>query len=334
MIQKFSINLWDNAEYDYPEAYGFCPNITGYLHEQEEGKSYPCILVIPGGGYCVVAPQEAEIVALKFYGLGYNAFVLTYTVNLTRMTPLKQRALYDAARAVRLLRFHAKEWGIRENQIVLCGFSAGGHLAGSLCVHYDDVEEKEEKLQKFSCRPDAAILCYPVITTGKWADRPVFSCLLGDEATKEELSYMSLEQHVTSDTPPCFLWHTRTDETVPVENSLLMRDALVQVNIPCECHIFSNGHHGFSLADETYASGNFGTPYTLLQAEYLVKAIKEGKTSLPKEKKEELLNEFDQERKPQDAKPFHDVPNQEVAAWPMLADSWIRALFGNEKNNS
>ena len=93
-MRQERVNVWNANEYDYPASYGFIPNIHTYIHED---KARPAILVIPGGGYWFVSCREGEIVAKEFYDRGYNTFVLTYTVNLLDMHPLKMQALRDAA---------------------------------------------------------------------------------------------------------------------------------------------------------------------------------------------------------------------------------------------
>lgn len=201
--------IWEPEEYFYEHAFGFIPNVRSYLHEDHVERS--CILVVPGGGYRVVSPTEGELVARKFYEKGYQAFVLTYTVNYLETAPLKRRPLQDISRAVRYIRSRAEEFAVTKNELAVCGFSAGGHLCASLCVHYGDVWDASEKYGKISNRPDAAILSYPVITSGKKAHRGSFLALLGADAKPEELEYMSLERHVTEQTPPCFLWATATD---------------------------------------------------------------------------------------------------------------------------
>ena len=71
------MNLWIKEEYSYPVIGDFLPALTSYVHE--DGKNHPAFVVVPGGGYCVVSATEGELVALKFYHKGFNAFVVTYT---------------------------------------------------------------------------------------------------------------------------------------------------------------------------------------------------------------------------------------------------------------
>ncbi len=267
MIKKKHL-IWDEGEYSYDGACGFKPNIYVYLHEEE---IRPCIIIAPGGGYAVVSPEEAEIVALKFYEMGYHSVVLTYTTNLLANHPLKLQPLQDLSRTVRYVRSHAEEWNIDETKVFLCGFSAGAHLCGSLCVHWMDI--KDDKYMDVSNRPTGAILCYPLITSGIYAHKESFTALLGDCATEEELNYMSLEKWVSDATPPMFLWHTATDELVNVENSYLMVKALKESGVLYECHIFPKGRHGLSLANERWANREFGEEYTLEQTMCVIEQI-------------------------------------------------------------
>ena len=226
--------IWKEGEYSYPAAYGFTPVIVSYVHEDERIR--PCMLVVPGGGYRYVSSSEADPAARTFYAAGYNVFVLTYTVNYLD-EPLKLQPLMDIARTVRILRYHAGACRIDPARVVVCGFSAGAHLCASLCVHYPDISDPDPKYENISARPDAAVLSYPVITSGKYAHRDSFLALLGPDADKKELEYMSLEDHVTDDMPPCFLWQTATDDSVPVENSYLFALACRKAGVPFSHHV-------------------------------------------------------------------------------------------------
>lgn len=272
MLRK-TIDLWETGEYTYPCAGEFLPNITAYLHDDE--KIRPAAIVVPGGAYEFVSPTEGEIVAMKFYEAGYQAFVLTYTTNMFRLAPLKKQPLRDISRAVRCVRKNAEELHIIDHKVVCCGFSAGAHLTGSLAVHYGDEDLKEEPWQEVSNRPDAVILSYPVITSGEKAHRLSFELLLGAEASEEELTWASLEKQVTPDTPPTFLWQTFTDQTVPVDNSILFAKECRSVGVPCEIHLFMEGKHGMSLANEDWAENRLGDEsiYTMLQQWQTMKTL-------------------------------------------------------------
>jgi len=212
------------------------------------------VLVCPGGGYVNRAPHEAEPIARRFNACGFHAFVVHY-----RVSPHRHPApLLDASRALRLIRAHADEWRVDPARIAVCGFSAGGHLAASLGVHYgmdvlntgDTAGVSGVALDAFSARPDALILGYPVITSGEFGHRGCFETLLGPDAAPEMLRLMSLELQVTPETPPTFLWHTAEDGGVPVENSLLFAMALHKHNVPFELHVYPYGHHGVGLSPE------------------------------------------------------------------------------------
>lgn len=197
-------------------------------HEIDTNRQHPAMLIFPGGGYCNVSDREGEPLALACLSRGYSAFVLRYSVGPDKKYPIQ---LKQAEAALRYIRQHAREWNLHPQKITVMGFSAGGHLAGNLAT-------------AGTIRPNAAILCYPVITAGEYAHRDSFIALGKD---------VSLETCVDENTPPTFLWHTANDGLVPVENSLLMATALQKQKIPFELHVFQNGPHGLALCNEQTA---------------------------------------------------------------------------------
>lgn len=251
------IPLWNQEEYCCPTKGVFVPFIAGYLHKE---GGHPAMLIVPGGAYSMVAAGEGEIVAKRFYEEGFDAYVLVYTCALFEGHPVGNQPLRDIAKAVYLIRKR------NEGKLVVCGFSAGGHLAASIGVHWNDpeiapIEAEESKM----LRPDAEILCYPVITSGEYAHKDSFLALYGPDATEQQLHYASVEKNVTESTPPTFLWHTVTDADVPMENSLCYAAAFKRAKIPFELHLFADGPHGYSLADEKWARGEYGSFYTMEQ---------------------------------------------------------------------
>lgn len=317
--------IWREWEYSYPAAYGFRPIIVSYIHEDK--KVRPCMLVVPGGGYRYVSSTEADPVARTFYAAGYNVFVLAYTVNYLD-EPLKLQPLMDIARAVRIIRYHAEKCSVDPDKMAVCGFSAGAHLCASLCVHYSDISDPDPKYVPISARPDAAVLGYPVITSGEYAHKDSFTALLGADAGEKELEYMSLEKHVTDDMPPCFLWQTASDESVPVENSYLFAMACRKAGVPFAHHVFSEGIHGMSVATEEWLEGCYGTPYTLEQIDRLTEAIEQGATPYPTEKAEEIRTAFSGKR--DGGKKWDPEIKQrlkglldEVGMWTKLAEKWL-----------
>ncbi|WP_455619277.1 alpha/beta hydrolase [Eisenbergiella sp.] len=323
-MKKETLVIWQKGEYQYPLAFGFVPNLVSYIHEEGE-QARPCMLVVPGGAYCVVSPTEGEIVAMEFYEKGYNAFVLTYTTNPLMLEPLKDQPMRDLSRAIRFLRSRAGEFCIDSNRLVICGFSAGGHLSASVCVHFADIVD--EAYEGISNRPDAAILSYPVITSGEKAHQGSIQALLGSDATAEELYYMSLETQVTENTPPCFLWQTATDEAVPVENSYLFAQALREKSIAFAHHVFSCGKHGLSLANEKWAAGDYGEPYTMKQTLAIAENVRNGNLAVPKEMKDSFLSQFDMSEEEKAAADQKKV-NEEAVIWPALAHQWLKTVLG------
>jgi acetyl esterase/lipase len=222
--------------------------------EMRPNEKRPVILMCPGGGYEMTSDREAEPMAMQFLAMGYHVAILRYSVCPVRYPA----ALLQVAESVLYLKEHADEYHIDPEKIVVQGCSAGGHLAANYGIAWNSpfltklmgMENDPERL----CVA-GLLLCYPVITSGEKAYEESFRNLLGEqyEEKKEELS---LENQVTPDTPPTFLWHTATDETVPVENSLYFFQACLQQGVSAELHIYPVGGHGLSLANEETCRAN------------------------------------------------------------------------------
>lgn len=320
--------LYEEGEYSYPAAYGFVPFLHSYLHEDEEVR--PVMIIAPGGGYRFVSPSEGEIVARSFYEKGWQCFVLTYSINMLDLCALNEQPLHDISRAVRFVRKNAARFFADPEKLAVTGFSAAGHLCASLAVHYQDDIETNPEYSSISNKPQAAVLSYPVITSGEYAHRDSFTALLGNDATEEMLHYMSLETQVTADTVPCFLWQTATDELVPVENSILMAAALKEKGIPFAHHVFTDGAHGISVATQDWADHKYAPHYTMAQTFALAEAVERGEIPLPEDEKARftgMLSFFKGEIPQEIADQFRSYPNPEAAVWPVLADQWLRKIF-------
>ncbi len=197
----------------------------------------PTVIICPGGAYAWRSPREGMPVAREFEKAGFRTRVLEYDVReKPEDPPLGLRPVSQLSSAVGTAR---RESG--GAPVLVCGFSAGGHLAATLGVHW-----KQMNLE----RPDALILGYPVITA-----HPPFchEMSVNNLCGENERDKFSLEKQVTGDVPPVFLWHTAADESVPVENSLLFAGALSRAKVPFELHIYPYGGHGLSLATEEVA---------------------------------------------------------------------------------
>lgn len=208
------------------------------------------VVVCPGGGYHFLSEREAEPIAKKFLAAGLNVFILRYTVGEGARN---YRPLIQVSLAIKHIRENAETYHVDPRYVYTCGFSAGGHLAGSAGTLWNLPELKPYlgDAPEGINRPTGMILSYPVITGGRYAHRGSFDNLLGQKTngTEPELDAYSLEKHVGAHTCPAFIWHTFTDRTVPVQNALMMAEAMTNAGIPFELHIFPEGNHGLSLAN-------------------------------------------------------------------------------------
>lgn len=221
--------------------------LTGYLRDETtEMPAYnirPAVLILPGGGYERCSAREADPVAMQFLQAGYQVFTLLYTVS---PAPLRWQPLIDAAGAILHLRRNATRLRVDPLKIAVCGFSAGGHLAGSTAILWDAEPVRSTLgICGEEARPDAVILGYPVVTSGPFAHKGSFDRLAGSDETLR--AALRLENHVQEDLPPFFLWHTVDDATVPVQNTLLLAQALTEHHVPYELHLFPHGVHGSSI---------------------------------------------------------------------------------------
>lgn len=261
------------------ERYPDC-TLTTYVSDDDNELNMPprrAMIVCPGGGYRFLSNRENEPVAKFYFNAGMNVFVLRYSVGdkATNYAPL-----IEAALAIKHVREHAEEYNIDPDYVFICGFSAGGHLAASSGILWNIPEVKSAlgDCPEGINRPTGMVLSYPVITAGPKAHKGSIDHLCGDpEAPQDERDKYSLELYVGETTPPAFIWHTFSDKTVPVENSLLLVSAMTEHKIPYEIHIFPEGVHGLSLANkETWGQvENKLVPHVQCWAELSVKWINE-----------------------------------------------------------
>ncbi len=217
-------------------------------------KTRPAVVVCPGGGYYLCSDREADPIAMCYLAAGYHTFLLRYRIEEEAVYP---NSLVDLCHAMKIIRDHADEWGVDKDKIAVCGFSAGGHLAASLGVHW-----REERIQTAAgctgdeIKPNALILIYPVISTSWMENSPKnLERIIGDGDREQTYKDLNLHTCVSSDTPQSFIAHTFRDRAVPVTDSLKFATALDANKIPFELHIFPNGGHGMSLANDLTPGG-------------------------------------------------------------------------------
>ncbi len=229
------------------------PTLTPFF--PEPGKATGAAMVIcPGGGYLNLAAHEGEVYARWLNDHGIAGFVIKYRLGPAYHHPVM---LQDVTRAVRLVRSKAPEWKIDPKRVGIVGSSAGGHLASTLLTHFDSGDPyARDVVERQSSRPDLGVLCYPVITMGRFTHEGSKENLLGTNASPELVRELSSELQVRKDTPPCFIWATFEDRTVPVENSLQFAAALRQAGVPFALHIYQNGGHGQGLGVRQYRPGD------------------------------------------------------------------------------
>ncbi len=224
------------------------PSFT--VHAPKPEKANGCAVVVcPGGGYGGLAEgYEGHDVGVWLNSFGVTAFVLRY-----RYAPYRHPVpMLDVQRAIRTVRARAQTWKVDPARIGVMGFSAGGHLASTAATHFDNGDPKAaDAIDRAGCRPDFAILVYPVISfTTEYTHKGSRRNLLGADPDPKLVESLSNEKQVTKATPPTFLVHTSGDKTVPAENSVLFYLALRKSGVPAEMHIYEQGRHGFGLAPD------------------------------------------------------------------------------------
>lgn len=270
------IKLWENNN----EV-----TLTSYILDNSQEikiKRRPTVIICPGGGFLMTSDREAEPIAIKFAGEGYNTFVLRYTTHFNKQNidfnnlprgnedSIYPQPLFDLGKAILTVRKNADDWSVDTNKIFVCGFSAGGHLAASLGVHWNDNLLKEKfKVENELFRPNGLILGYPVLDYSLmealklekndkslnefWeiSNKAIFG---EPNPSQEYLKKLSPVNYVSDNTPPTFMWHTASDGLVSVRNSLNFATELSKKEIPYELHIFENGGHGLALCNEVTAN--------------------------------------------------------------------------------
>ncbi len=243
LTKTFQIPLLEDRPMAYLIAY-----VAGTSESLPFNDKRKAMLIIPGGAYWLQSDGEADPVAHFFLSAGYNVFILRYSVGrgVDSKWPMP---LLEASAAMKYIRDHAEELHIDPDYVFATGFSAGGHLTAALGSLWDnDMIEEKLGMTKGYNRPTATVLGYPVISGLEHGHRGSINNILRDERDEEEArKSVSLELWVSEKTAPCFLWATRTDDVVPVQNTLLYAKALADNKVPFELHVYPRGPHALSI---------------------------------------------------------------------------------------
>lgn len=226
------------------------PTLTIQLADSDKANG-SAVVVCPGGGYSGRATDhEGKQIVEWLNARGVHAFVLKYrTAGESQIAPpLEPGPMLDVQRAIRTVRAGAKGFGVDPKRIGVWGFSAGGHLASTAATHFDDGKaDSVDPIEKLSCRPDFAILSYPVITMGAKTHGGSKNNLLGKSPDAKLVEFYSNEKQVTAKTPPTFLFHTAEDTAVPIENSRMFKEACEKAGVTVELVEYEKGQHGVGL---------------------------------------------------------------------------------------
>lgn len=214
----------------------------------EVGRTGQGVVILPGGGYTILAmDHEGHDYAKWLNQRGISAMVVKYRVSGDDDFGYRYPVPYlDARRAIRTLRSMSGELGLET--VGVMGSSAGGHLASVCATKFGDEFEEEtgDAIDALSCRPDFAVLVYPVISMDEVAHGGSRRRLLGPEPGEETLEALSTDKQVSPETPPCFLL-TTSDDGVDCRNSLRFAAACKEKGVPVSLHLFEKGGHGYGM---------------------------------------------------------------------------------------
>ncbi|MCS3868299.1 acetyl esterase/lipase [Chryseobacterium ginsenosidimutans] len=232
--------------------------LFAFLPPKEDRKQI-AVIIIPGGGYHHLTYDLGGYQYAKWLNtLGISAFVLNY--RLPTSPDLKQREigpLQDVQAAVKLIRKNAAQWGISPNQIGVLGTSAGGHLAAMVSDIPKDYTELKGDWENISTIPNFAILVSPVVDLGEFAHKGSRVNLLGENASAEKIKEYSMQNRVTEKTPPTVLFHAQNDPAVPVINSILYYQAMLQNKVKGALFIFPEGEHNIGITNKAELTDNW-----------------------------------------------------------------------------
>ncbi|WLS79086.1 alpha/beta hydrolase [Erwinia pyri] len=225
-----------------------CPELAFWYPEENKSNGIT-LLVAPGGGFeKIMIDKEGSALAMFFTAMGYTLAVMTYRFPQDGHHEAADAPLADAQRAVRVLRHRAAR-GLNGKRIVMMGFSAGGYVAASVGTRFSEkLYPVQDIADSLAARPDAMVLIYPVISMREGlAHQGSRLRLLGEHPTQREIDAYSMETRVTEQTPQTLLIHAVNDESVPINNSMVMFSALREHKVSSELHFYEKGGHGFGI---------------------------------------------------------------------------------------
>lgn len=248
LVEKVNERSPDPAKLNDRAVLGISrPRMLAFRPTRPTGGS---VLIMPGGGYSwVVVDKEGFEMARWLNARGIAAFILFYRLPHEGWADRSNVPLSDAQRAMRLIRRNSAGWNLDPGRVCAMGFSAGGHLCADLLARFDvKLHAPVDDADTLSARPDGAAPIYPVVSmTPGVAHMGSRRNLIGEEAGEELERAHSPHLNARPDSPPTFLLHAEDDAAVPVENTLLLREALKAKDVPVETHLYPDGGHGFGL---------------------------------------------------------------------------------------
>jgi acetyl esterase/lipase len=244
-----TIVLWPNgAPGALGTADGDIPKL--FTYPTSGAGPHPSVIVMPGGGYRYeVMEGEGAYEARWLAAHGVAAFVLRYRLAPAYLYPSQSN---DVSRAIRYVRSHASELGVKPDAIGVWGFSAGGSLAGyAATIHDAGNPAAADPIERVSDRPDFEIVSYgrldmsvPTASGG-----PPMEAILAHPPSQSAIDAIDPVKHVTADTSPSFLYSTTGDEKVDSRNAAKFYVALKAAGVPVELHIFELGLHGTHMGE-------------------------------------------------------------------------------------
>ena len=214
--------------------------------EAYAGAPWPALVYVHGGSWMYGDKSEAIMFADQMISDGYLVVSINYRLYPEGKFP---NMIEDVKCAVRSLRAHAGEYNLDPNRIAAMGLSAGGHLVS--LVGTSDVNAGWEvgAYLEQSSRVQAVVAMAPVTDlTQDFPDLDI-ETMRGIGFGEDNIVPASPITHATADDPPFLLIHGERDDVVPFEQSQLMYDRLIQINVPVQLVTIQRADHSLTAPD-------------------------------------------------------------------------------------